>query len=163
RRPHGARGPLRRRSVPGGGRGAWAQSGLRRFERRGVVSLLQRRRRAGLPRGLSLPRRRGRIAPRARPRRGRRAQARGRRLVDRPLAILRAGAGAATPLGFATSFSLSPSGAELAVLSTAKAPGEAAGELLRVPLAAGQPRPLASRAVDFRFAPSGDLLFLAAY
>jgi hypothetical protein len=83
---------------------------------------------------------------------------------DRALALLEPGGGRLRELGHATSFSFSPQGSELAVLSTGKEPGEAAGELSLIARAQGsQPRALGSKVSEWRWSPAGDLLYLASF
>ena len=82
---------------------------------------------------------------------------------DRPLSVLEPGADTPRELGRATSFAFAPTGRTLLALSTAKAPGEATGDLLRLDRGGGAPQELGARAADFVFAPSGDALFLARY
>jgi hypothetical protein len=81
---------------------------------------------------------------------------------DRALSIVEPGA-APREVGRATSFVFAPQGHELLALSTDKQPGEATGDLVRI--ARGQPAPqlLGPKSTDFRYAPSGDALFLARY
>ena len=61
----------------------------------------------------------------------------------------------------ATAFAFSPDGKELALLSTAKQPGEATGDLVR--LSGGQQQLVAEKVSDWRWSPAGDLLCLARY
>jgi len=75
---------------------------------------------------------------------------------DRPLLI------DGRPLATATAFAFSPDGREVALLSTEKQPGEAAGELYRMPRS-GAPRLVGSRVTDWRWNAGGDLLFLARF
>lgn len=83
---------------------------------------------------------------------------------DRALALLEPGAGRLRELGHATSFSFSPQGSELALLSTRKEPGEAAGELSLIARARGSlPRALGSKVSEWRWSPAGDLLYLASF
>ncbi len=82
---------------------------------------------------------------------------------DRALSVVDPGSDSAHPIGNATSFAFAPVGHALLALSTASAPGEATGELARIALPGGQAQPLGARALDFRFTPSGDVLFLARY
>jgi hypothetical protein len=63
----------------------------------------------------------------------------------------------------ATAFAFSPDGRELALLSTAKQPGEATGELYRLPRSGGEPKLLGQKVSDWRWGASGDLLFLSRY
>lgn len=63
----------------------------------------------------------------------------------------------------ATAFTFSPDGKELALLSTAKQPGEATGDLFRLPRSGGAPRLVAQKVSDWRWGEKGDLLCLAAY
>ncbi len=62
----------------------------------------------------------------------------------------------------ATAFAFSPDGRDLALLSTARQPGEATGELYRL-RRGGEPRLVGQKVSDWRFDASGDLLFLARY
>jgi hypothetical protein len=80
---------------------------------------------------------------------------------DRPLGVLEAGGGEPREIGRATSFAASDR--YVALLSTDRQPGEAFGALSRVPRAGGPAQPLGERVNEFRFAPRGDLLFLAHY
>ncbi|MCA1829087.1 MAG: WD40 repeat domain-containing protein [Myxococcales bacterium] len=64
-------------------------------------------------------------------------------------------------IGRATAFAFSPDGKELALLSTAKQPGEATGDLYR--LTGKQQHLVAQKVSDWRWAPAGDLLCLARY
>src|ERR1700682_2566985 len=59
----------------------------------------------------------------------------------------------------ATAFAFSPDGRDLALLSTAKQPGEATGELYRL-RRGGRPQLVGQRVSAWRFAASGGLLFL---
>src|SRR5207302_7231292 len=61
----------------------------------------------------------------------------------------------------ATAFAFSPDGRELALLSTAKQPGEATGDLYR--LSKGQQQLVGEKVSDWRWSPAGDLLCLARY
>ena len=76
---------------------------------------------------------------------------------DRPLLV--DGARVAS----ATAFAFSADGRELALLSTEKQPGEAAGELYRMPRGGGAPALVASRVTDWRWSSGGELLCLARY
>ena len=80
---------------------------------------------------------------------------------DRPLSVVEPGAVAPREIGRATSFAASER--TVALLSTDRQPGEAFGTLLRVPRAGGAAEPLGERVNEFRFAPGGELLFLARY
>jgi hypothetical protein len=80
---------------------------------------------------------------------------------DRPLSVLEPGGGAAVEIGRATSFAVS--GGALALLSTDRQPGEAFGSLSRLPRTGGVPERLGEHVSEFRFAPGGELLFLARY
>ncbi len=82
---------------------------------------------------------------------------------DRQLLTLEPGAAEPVKLARATSFAFSPDGRELALLSTAKKPGEATGDLSRMSRAGGTPRVIGQRVSDWRWTSSGDLLFLANY
>jgi dipeptidyl aminopeptidase/acylaminoacyl peptidase len=83
---------------------------------------------------------------------------------DRVLSLFEPGDGKPRELGYATSFDFSPTGSELAVLSTGKEPGEASGELSLVPRARGSlPRALGSKVSEWRWSPAGDLLYLARF
>jgi hypothetical protein len=83
---------------------------------------------------------------------------------DRPLTIIEAETFRRQALGRATAFSFSPSGDELALLSTEKLPGESFGDLSRQSRAPGSaPQPLGSKVSDFRWSPAGDLVYLARY
>src|SRR5262249_44696275 len=64
-------------------------------------------------------------------------------------------------IGRATSFAASDR--MVALLSTDRQPGEAFGTLLRVPRTGDAAEPLGERVSEFRFAPGGELLFLARY
>src|SRR5207253_5972972 len=66
-------------------------------------------------------------------------------------------------VGRATAFAFSPDGADLALLSTARQPGEATGDLYRVPRSGGAPALVAQKANDWRWSAAGDLLCLARY
>ncbi len=63
----------------------------------------------------------------------------------------------------ATAFAFSPDARELALLSTARQPGEAMGELYRLARAGGEPQLVGERVNDWRWGVAGDLLFLAHY
>jgi hypothetical protein len=66
--------------------------------------------------------------------------------------------------GTATAFQYSPDGAQLAMLSTAKQPGEATGDLYKMPASAvGMPVLVASKVSDWRWSSTGELLSLARY
>jgi len=80
---------------------------------------------------------------------------------DRPLTMLEAFDGRPRELGRATSFAASER--YVALLSTDRQPGEAFGALSRLPRAGGAAEPLGDRVSEFRFAPGGDLVFLARY
>ncbi len=82
---------------------------------------------------------------------------------DRELLALEPGAAEPVKLARATSFAFSPDGREVALLSTEKNPGEATGELSRLPRAGGTPLIVGQRVSDWRWTSSGDLLFLASY
>jgi len=62
----------------------------------------------------------------------------------------------------ATAFSFSPEGKEIALLSTAQRPGEANGDLYRMPKG-GAPVQVASRVSGWRWSAGGDLLCLAHF
>lgn len=81
---------------------------------------------------------------------------------DRPLWVLEPGAAGPRAAGRATSFVLAPGGDVLAS-STEKAPGEATGDLFRLPPGGGEPRLLGVKSVDVRCTPAGDVLFLGRY
>ena len=81
---------------------------------------------------------------------------------DRQL-LLEDGAGAPRALARATAFAFSPDGKDLALLSTEKKPGEVTGTLSRIVRPAGEPRVLGQTVSDWRFTPSGDLVFLAGF
>jgi hypothetical protein len=76
---------------------------------------------------------------------------------DRPLLVDGARVAAAT------AFVFSPDGKELALLSTSAHPGEASGQLFRLPRAGGKPQLVGSRVADWRWDTAGDLLCLARY
>src|SRR5205823_863695 len=76
---------------------------------------------------------------------------------DRPLLV------DGRPSATATAFAFSPDGRELALFSTQKQPGEAAGDLYRMPRSGGLPRLAATRVIDWRWGAGGDLLCLARY
>ncbi|HZX96339.1 MAG TPA: hypothetical protein VFE90_17590 [Myxococcales bacterium] len=76
---------------------------------------------------------------------------------DRPLLV------DGVRVGEATAFAFSPSGRELALLSTAAQPGEAAGDLLRMERTGGTPRRVAARVSNFRWDAGGDLLCIAGF
>ncbi|HKC60507.1 MAG TPA: hypothetical protein VKB92_10500 [Myxococcales bacterium] len=80
---------------------------------------------------------------------------------DRPLSVLATFDGKPREIGRATSFAVSDR--YVALLSTDRQPGEAFGALSRVPRAGGAAEPLGERVNEFRFAPGGDLVFLARY
>lgn len=82
---------------------------------------------------------------------------------DRQLLALEPGAPEPRPLARATAYVFSPDGREIALLSTAKSPGEATGELSRVARAGGEPQPVGQRVSDWRWSAGGDLLFLGGY
>jgi len=85
-------------------------------------------------------------------------------LLFTPKSELFAG-GAVEPrvIGRATSFGFSPDGQQLLLLSTDSARGEAFGDLSRVSRSGGPAQALGEKVSEFRFAPKGDLLFLANY
>src|SRR5205823_2697595 len=76
---------------------------------------------------------------------------------DRPLLV------DGRPIATATAFAFAPDGSELALFSTEKQPGEAAGDLYRMPRSGGLPRVAATRVIDWRWGAGGDLLCLARY
>jgi hypothetical protein len=76
---------------------------------------------------------------------------------DRPLLL--EGVRVAT----ATAFAFSPDGRELALLSTEKQPGEATGDLYRMPRSGGSPRLACTRVASWRWGSGGDLLCLGRY
>ncbi|MGZ6143918.1 MAG: hypothetical protein ACXWLM_11310 [Myxococcales bacterium] len=77
---------------------------------------------------------------------------------DRPLLL------EGKEIGRATAFAFSPDGRELALLSTAKQPGEATGDLYRLSRAGGSPPQLVAQKVsEWRWTPAGDLLCLSHY
>ena len=78
---------------------------------------------------------------------------------DRPLSVVESFDARPREIGRATSFAASDR--YVALLSTDRQPGEAFGALSRVPRAGGGAEPLGDRVNEFRFAPRGDLLFLA--
>ena len=80
---------------------------------------------------------------------------------DRPLAVIDAFDAPPREIGRATSFAAS--GRDVALLSTAKTPGEAFGTLSRVSRSGGAPELLGERVTDYRFSGRGDVLFLAGY
>jgi hypothetical protein len=80
---------------------------------------------------------------------------------DRPLSVLESFDARPREIGRATSFAASDR--YVALLSTDRQPGEAFGVLSRAPLAVGAAELLGDRVNEFRFAPRGDLLFLARY
>lgn len=63
----------------------------------------------------------------------------------------------------ATSFQFSPDAKQIALLSTARQPGEATGDLYRLPRMGGTPKLVANKVSEWRWSPSGDLLCLAHY
>jgi dipeptidyl aminopeptidase/acylaminoacyl peptidase len=76
---------------------------------------------------------------------------------DRPLLI------DGKEIARATAFAFAPDGKELALLSTARQPGEATGDLLRLSRSGGEPRLVAQKVSDWRWTAAGDLLCLARY
>ncbi|HYY52401.1 MAG TPA: hypothetical protein VE755_06000, partial [Myxococcales bacterium] len=76
---------------------------------------------------------------------------------DRPLIV------DGRPIAAATAFAFSPDGREVALFSTEKQPGEAAGDLYRMPTSGGLPRLAATRVIDWRWGSGGDLVCLARY
>jgi hypothetical protein len=81
---------------------------------------------------------------------------------DRPLIV------DGLEMGAATAFQFSPDGAQIAILSTEKQPGEATGELFKMPMPApgappGVPVLVASKVSDWRWSSTGELLSLARY
>ena len=66
-------------------------------------------------------------------------------------------------VGKATAFAFSPDGHELALLSTAKQPGEATGDLYRLARGEKEPKLVAQKVSDWRWSPKGDLLCLSRY
>jgi hypothetical protein len=80
---------------------------------------------------------------------------------DRPLSVLESFDARPREMGRATSFAASDR--SVALLSTDRQPGEAYGVLSRVLRAGGAAELLGDRVNEFRFAPHGDLLFLARY
>jgi len=64
----------------------------------------------------------------------------------------------------ATAFQFSPDGKQIALFSTSKQPGEATGDLYRMPTSSvGTPVLVASRVSDWRWSSTGELLCLARY
>ncbi|HEY2029733.1 MAG TPA: hypothetical protein VGH20_11050 [Myxococcales bacterium] len=63
----------------------------------------------------------------------------------------------------ATSFKFSPDSKQIALLSTARQPGESTGDLYRVPRAGGTPTLIANKVSEWRWSPSGELLCLGHY
>jgi dipeptidyl aminopeptidase/acylaminoacyl peptidase len=99
---------------------------------------------------------------------------------DRPLLVFDKGGGAPREVAHATAFQFSPDGKEIALLSTAREPGEAIGDLYKVSRSSGAPVLVASKVNDWRWAfnappsglrpspgdpapPVGDLLCLSRY
>jgi dipeptidyl aminopeptidase/acylaminoacyl peptidase len=76
---------------------------------------------------------------------------------DRPLLI------DGKEIAQATSFQFSPDAKQIALLSTAKQPGEATGDLYRVSRSGGTPTLVANKVSEWRWTPSGTLLCLAHY
>jgi hypothetical protein len=66
-------------------------------------------------------------------------------------------------IGAATAFAFSPDGRELALLSTEKQPGEAAGDLYRMPRSGVSSRLVATRVTEWRWGAGGDLVCLSRY
>jgi hypothetical protein len=66
-------------------------------------------------------------------------------------------------IGRATAFAFSPDGKEIALLSTARQPGEATGDLLRLARSGGEPRLVGHKVSDWRWTSAGDLVCLARY
>ncbi len=66
-------------------------------------------------------------------------------------------------LARATAFAFSPDGRELALLSTAKQPGEATGDLYRLSRSGGAPQLVGQKVSDWRWGAPGDLLCLSRY
>src|SRR3989449_4126061 len=71
---------------------------------------------------------------------------------DRPLLI------DGVQVASATAFAFSADGRELALLSTGKQPGDAAGDLVRVSRSGGAPALVATRVTDWRWSSGADLL-----
>lgn len=63
----------------------------------------------------------------------------------------------------ATAFAFSPDGRELALLSTAPSPGEATGQLYRMPRSGGEPQLVGQKVSDWRWGAAGELLYLSRY
>jgi dipeptidyl aminopeptidase/acylaminoacyl peptidase len=83
---------------------------------------------------------------------------------DRPLFVFDSAAGAdGKEIAQATAFQFSPDGKEIALLSTARQPGEATGDLYRLSRAGGKPVLVASKVSDWRWSSTGELLCLARY
>jgi len=80
---------------------------------------------------------------------------------DRPLQAIASFDAAAQEVGRATSFAVSPQG-DLAMLGTDKNPGAAFGTLLRRSRD-GAAKVVGEHVSEYRFAPRGDLLYLAGY
>ena len=82
---------------------------------------------------------------------------------DRQLLVLEPAGAGAVKIARATAFAFSPDGRELALLSSEKNPGEATGELSRLPRSGGAPQVVGQRVSDWRWSGEGDLLFLGGY
>ena len=80
---------------------------------------------------------------------------------DRPLFVVDSFEAHAREMGRATSVAASKQ--YVALLSTDKQPGEAFGQLSRIPRTGSASEPLGDRVSEFRFAPSGELLFLGRF
>ena len=66
--------------------------------------------------------------------------------------------------GTATAFQYSPDGTQLATLSTSKQPGEATGDLYKMPVGAlGAPVLVATKVSDWRWSSTGELMGLARF
>ena len=64
----------------------------------------------------------------------------------------------------ATAFQFSPDGKQIALFSTSKQPGEATGDLYKMPVSSvGTPVLIASKVSDWRWSSTGELLSLARY
>lgn len=82
---------------------------------------------------------------------------------DRALSLLEVPAKAPRELGRATSFAFSADGQRLGLLSTARSPGDAFGELSVIGRSGGEPQVAGQKVSEWRFTSRGDAVVLSGY